>query len=86
MNTNPETETPLACPHCGNTRLWSDEAASIMYPVELSRNDEGAVVVDYPGDGYEVMDEGTEYVADIWCRGGCGAQLTEGELVPQEEG
>ena len=77
-------ETLLACPRCGNTDLWSDEPASIMYSVELSRGPDGSVVVDYPGTGYEVQDEGTEYAGDIWCRS-CGTQLTEADLVDSDE-
>lgn len=71
----------LACPTCGHGEsLWSDEPASIMYRVTLSRATDGTVDVDYPGDGYEPQDEGTVYVGDIWCRS-CGNQLTETQLV-----
>lgn len=76
--------TRLACP-CGSTRLRSDEVASILYPVTLTRAADGAVEVDYPGvEGYEVVDEGTVYVGDLWCRD-CGKQITEDQLVPAEE-
>lgn len=69
----------LVCPTCGSDRLWSDEVASVMYPVTLTRNEDGSVEVDYTGDGYEVMDEGTEYDGDIWCRS-CGSQFEETQL------
>lgn len=75
--------TRLACP-CGSTRLRSDEVASIMYPVTLTRAADGGVEVDYTGDSYEVMDEGTVYVGDLWCRD-CGRQLTEADLEDDEE-
>lgn len=94
----------LACPHCGNDRLWSDEVTSIMYPViltrvtgdctcrntgELKTHDAGCPVptgqgieVEYTGESYDVMDEGTEYRGDIWCRS-CGSQFTEDQLVEE---
>lgn len=76
--------TRLACPQCGNTALWSDEPASIMYSVVLRRNPQGAVAVEYDGIGYEPQDEGTEYVGDIWCRA-CGSQWAEADLVEVAE-
>lgn len=74
--------TPLACPNCGTTDLWSDEPASIMYTVQLTRSESGDVEVEYTGTGYEPQDEGTEYAGDIWCRQ-CGTQHTEAALVPE---
>jgi hypothetical protein len=75
--------TTLACPHCGETRLWSDEPTTIMYPAVFTRDDAGDVTPDYTGDSYDVMDEGTEYVGNIWCRS-CGTQLAESDLVESD--
>jgi ribosomal protein S27AE len=76
------TTTRLACPRCGSgDNLWSDEAASIMYPVRLTREaGDTTADVEYTGESYEVQDEGTVYVGDIWCRN-CGIQLTEHDLI-----
>ena len=75
----------LACPHCGDSEnLWSDEPASIMYTVRLSRTEDGSIEVEHTGMGYEPQDEGTEYVGDIWCRT-CGTQLAEDQLTETTE-
>lgn len=78
--------TRLVCPRCkSGDSLWSDEVASIMYPVRLTRESvDAAVEVEYTGESYSVMDEGTVYSGDIWCRD-CGSQIGEEDLVPEEE-
>lgn len=79
------TTTTLACPHCGNTDLHSDEIASIMYPVTMVRDEAGDINPVYAGGFYEVMDEGTVYREDhVWCRS-CGTQLSADDLVDPDE-
>jgi hypothetical protein len=74
-------DTKLVCPKCGtDDNLWSDETASIMYPATFSRDADGAVTLDYTGEDYKIIDEGTVYSGDIWCRD-CGIQLGEGDLI-----
>lgn len=74
--------TTLCCPKCGNTELYSDEAASIMYPVLLARDDAGTVTPNYDvtfGER-EVIDEDTKYRAQIWCHG-CAMAVEEAKLI-----
>jgi hypothetical protein len=71
--------TVLGCP-CGNSNIWSEEVASILYTVELTRGEDGSVQVEHNGAGYETCDEGTVYSGNLWCRN-CGDNLTESELV-----
>lgn len=78
MNDNDGTR--LACPHCGNANLWSDEPCTVMYTVKLTRVGGGSVAVEYDGLGYEVVDEAATYVGSIWCRA-CGSELDEAQLV-----
>lgn len=72
--------TPLGCPKCNSTRLRSDEAAAIGYPVTITTDQAGQVEVDYTGESYEIYDEATVYAGDIWCRD-CGHHMAEADLV-----
>lgn len=74
--------TPLCCPNCGNQQLYSEEDATIHYPVYVTADADGDVELEYGPDFGErqVNDDSTTFKNAIYCRS-CGAEHTFEELL-----
>lgn len=72
----------LVCPGClRNDLLFSCETTKIMYPAEPELDQHGGFGVGYTGEHYEVLDEGTTFENDLYCRN-CAQERQQNDLYP----
>lgn len=76
-------KVPLACPRCGSAdSLFSQERTVILYPVRMSVESDPRPGFTYTGADRIVVDEGTVYTGDLYCRS-CITAVAETDLIPE---